>query len=548
MRIFVLAAALLSASPAAATPPIFPGPPPAAPPRLIVAISVDQLSADLFDQYRRHFTGGLLRLQYGTTFANGYQSHASTETCPGHSTVLTGARPARTGIIANGWTDQGAARQDKMIYCAEDERVPGSTYRNYTVSSEHLRVATLGDRLKAVSPQSRNVAVAGKDRAAVMMGGRNVDQRWYWHNDRFATDLKSAPVPATVTALNAALTAKLAAPSTPLEPPPLCQGMAKPYALGEGLTVGAGTLHRPAGDARGFRAHPDFDGAALALAAGLIQELQLGRGPATTDLLSISLSATDYVGHSFGTGGQEMCLQLLGLDRELADFFAILDGTNVDYAVVLTADHGAMDIPERLRDRGVTQSVRADPILNSTALGKVLATRLGLPGPVLLGDTINGDIWIDRALSPADRKRALAAAVARYRSHPHVAAVFTAEELAAAPAPDGNVRNWDLKTRVRASFDPARSGDLHVVLKEWVSPISSPSRGYVAGHGTPWDYDRRVPILFWRRGMASAASGEPVEAADILPTLAAMIHLPLDRGTIDGRCLAEVAGVNCPPR
>src|SRR6185503_1326344 len=97
------------------------------PPKLIVAISVDQFSADLFAQYRQHFTGGLKRLSEGVVFPSGYQAHAATETCPGHSTILTGSRPARTGIIANNWFAQGAARADKNVYCAEDERVPGSS-------------------------------------------------------------------------------------------------------------------------------------------------------------------------------------------------------------------------------------------------------------------------------------------------------------------------------------------------------------------------------------------------------------------------------------
>src|SRR5688572_11581835 len=112
-----IAAALIAlaaaASPLAAQPP-------SAPPKLIVAISVDQFSSDLFAQYRQHFTGGLSRLARGIVFPAGYQGHAATETCPGHSTILTGSRPARTGIIANNWYDLGAAREDKSIYCSED--------------------------------------------------------------------------------------------------------------------------------------------------------------------------------------------------------------------------------------------------------------------------------------------------------------------------------------------------------------------------------------------------------------------------------------------
>ncbi|MEQ1687501.1 MAG: alkaline phosphatase family protein, partial [Sphingopyxis sp.] len=91
-----------------------------APPRLIIAISVDQFSADLFTEYRGLFTGGLARLAGGVVFPQGYQAHGATETCPGHSTILTGSLPARTGIIANNWYDLSLAREDRRVYCSED--------------------------------------------------------------------------------------------------------------------------------------------------------------------------------------------------------------------------------------------------------------------------------------------------------------------------------------------------------------------------------------------------------------------------------------------
>ncbi len=109
-----------------------------------------------------------------------------------------------------------------------------------------------------------------------------------------------------------------------------------------------GSLARAAGDLNAFRASPEIDGDTLALAAGLLDEMQLGKG-ADPDLLAISLSATDYVGHTYGTEGEEMCLQLIELDRELGDFFRLLDSRGIDYAVVLTADHGGKDVPERER-------------------------------------------------------------------------------------------------------------------------------------------------------------------------------------------------------
>jgi hypothetical protein len=110
-------------------------------PRLIVAISVDQWSADLFDEYRPHFTGGLKRLAAGTAYRNGYQSHAATETCPGHSTLLTGKRPATNGIVANTWLDQNAPRTDKTIYCWGLEEdylgIPTGSFKAVSAGVEH---------------------------------------------------------------------------------------------------------------------------------------------------------------------------------------------------------------------------------------------------------------------------------------------------------------------------------------------------------------------------------------------------------------------------
>jgi arylsulfatase A-like enzyme len=514
-------------------------------PRLVVVISVDQLSADLFDEYRPHFTGGLARLSSGTAFRNGYQAHAATETCPGHSTILTGLHPARTGIIANVWTDQSVQRSDKTVYCAEDERVGGSSTTNYTVSPMHLRVPTLGDLLKQRSPQSLNVAVAGKDRAAVMMSGRNTDQRWYWDGKAFTSDLKPAPVPATIAKANAAVAAAIATAREPMPLPPYCQGKSVPYAVTPELTVGTGRFARTAGDTRAFRISPEYDGAVLAIAAGLVQELRLGRD-AATDVLSVGLSATDYVGHALGSGGSEMCLQLLSLDRDLDGFFRVLDAEGIDYSVVLTADHGVMDIPERLRAKGVARAARADPVLGTAEVGKVIAAKLGLPAPVLLGDLAN-DVWLDRALKPQDRARAEREAVAIYKAHPQVEAVFTSRQIARIPIPTGSPDKWSVAQRVRASFDRQRSGDLYVVLKKDVSPIARPGAGYVATHGTVWDYDRRVPILFWRKGMRPTLRQDHISTVNILPTIAAQIGLALPAG-LDGRCLNGVEGVACPVR
>ena len=132
-----------------------------------------------------------------------------------------------------------------------------------------------------------------------------------------------------------------------------------------------------------------------------------------------------------------------------------------------------------------------------------------------------------------------------YRANPQVEAVFTKDQVAHTPLPTTTPDRWSLIERVRASFDPARSGDLWVVLKQNVSPYPS-TADLASTHGTPWDHDRRVPIIFWRRNMQQSLREDPIETVDMMPTIAAMIGVPVGTGAVDGHCLSGVAGALCP--
>ncbi|MFD1612944.1 alkaline phosphatase family protein [Sphingomonas tabacisoli] len=520
----ILAAAFAAATAQAQTPR----------PKLIVAISVDQFSADLFAEYRQHFTGGLKRLSEGVVFPSGFQSHAATETCPGHSTILTGSRPYRTGIIANDWLDQSVARADKVVYCAEDETVPGSTSSNYTVSAKHLLVPTLGERMKAANPATRVVSVAGKDRAAVMMGGHKVDQLWFWNGKDYVT-IAGQPAPDTaVGAFRQSLAAELAQPQPALPVPAMCASRDRAIPIGAGKTVGTWHFGRGAGENTKFRASPEIDDANLRLAEGLIDSMQLGRGP-TPDIISIGESATDYVGHTYGTEGVEMCIQLLALDKRLGEFFDRLDRTGVDYVAVLTADHGGHDLPERNRIHAAPDAQRVDARFDIKAIGAQIGRELRLSGPVLIGQ--GGDVYLDRALPTRARAKVIARAVALIRQSPLVEDVFVGSDLARMKQATEAPEIWTLAERARASYLPARSGDLIVALKERVTPIPDPTKGYVATHGSFWNYDRRVPILFWWKGVQNFEQPLGVETVDIMPTLASLIGLPVPPNEIDGRCL-----------
>ena len=537
-----VAAALLlaTAMPIAAQTPALAAP--AAPPKLIVAISVDQFSADLFSEYRQYYSGGLKRLTQGAVFPNGFQSHAATETCPGHSTILTGSRPSRTGIIANSWFDLTTARPDKAIYCAEDETQPGSSSDAYVASPVHLKVPTLGGRMKVANPATRDVSISGKDRAAIMMGGATADQVWWLGGPQGYVSYKGVANPPLVAKVNAAMVRQLAQPNPGFDLPAQC--VAKDFAVRAGnRTLGTGRFARAAGDYKSFRVSPEQDAMTLAFAAAAIETMALGQ-QAQTDIISIGLSATDYIGHSYGTEGTESCIQVDRLDRELGAFFDRLDKDGIDYVVVLTADHGGHDLPERHRLNAMPMESRVDMALTPKALDAAIAQRTGLAGQTLIwGDGPSGDLYFDKGLTPTQRAKVENETLRLLRAHPQVAAAFTKAEIAATPSPIGPPENWTLIQKARASFDPTRSGDLLLLLKPRVMSIPEQAvMGYVATHGSPWDSDRRVPILFWRKGIRGFEQPSGVETVDIMPSLAALIGLSIGKDQIDGRCLDLVAG------
>ncbi len=515
-------------------------------PKLIVAISIDQLSSDLFNSYRATYTGGLKRLSTGVVFPSGYQSHAASETCPGHSTILTGSRPSRTGIIANSWSDPNLPRKNKDgendygIYCAEDPNLPGTYSGKYITSPQFLKVPTLGDRIHASQPQSQVVAISGKDRGAIMMGGRNADLTAYWGKEGFETYKgQEGNLPKGLSAINDKAKALILKPDMPSIP-----GHCK--STDERVKVGnneVGPIKSPEpGNAKIFRSTPNFDALTTDLAIAALQERKLGQGE-HVDVLAVSLSATDYIGHSFGTNGQEMCVQMTALDKNLGRLFSALDKTGVEYTVVLTADHGGHDLPERNKLNGLPTADRAKDEIQVATLGKKLAEKYRLPEPAIIGDGPFGDMYLSSKIPAGQRAAVLNEAIATYKNSNQVEAVFSKAEIAASPAPSGHPEDWPLIMRVKASFDPERSGDFYVALKPYVTPITDVSKGYVATHGSPWGYDRRVPILFWWKGVNGFEQPNAIETVDILPTLASLIGLAIPAGEIDGRCVDLIEGV-----
>jgi predicted AlkP superfamily pyrophosphatase or phosphodiesterase len=563
VRHATLAAALvLITVPALAQPSTAP-----AKPKLIVAVSVDQLSADLFAQYRNKVTGGFKRLQSGVVFPSGYQSHAATETCPGHSTILSGVRPATSGLAANDWFGMRGAKFDE-IYCVEDENVAGSTHDNYTVSLAHLlpTFQTLGDRLKAQpGSQTRVFAVSGKDRGATLMAGRNADQTWWydWRARGFTTyanidQSQSAKAIPALKGVNERIAAWIAKPVAAPPLPASCTSEVMSLPTGK-ITVGDGTEIMPRVDkvdntAKDYRISRALDVATLDLAESMVVANGLGQGNGT-DVLAIGLSGTDYIGHAYGPQGPEMCAQLASIDARLERLFILLDKRKVDYAVVLTADHGGLDTPDRHKIRAYPAAKPVTLALAAPMLSKMLADQFGWQGSLIENRAVGGDYYFTPAVPAARRAEGAAwlkAALAKSGST-EIEAVFTRADMASVPMPSGNPSLWSIAQRVRASYDAGtdtragRSGDIYIVMRHGILGVPASSRGYVSTHGTAWDYDRRVPILFWWRGVKGFEQPMGVETVDILPTLASLVGLDVPAASVDGRCLDldRTAESNC---
>ncbi|TVV74901.1 alkaline phosphatase family protein [Sphingomonas solaris] len=531
-------AALLAALPA-----IAPAAPPAASaaPKLIVAISVDQFSANLFEAWRPRFTGGLKRLSGGIAYPSGYQSHAATETCPGHSTLMTGRHPNKTGIVGNTMRDEATG---KPVYCLSDtDVVLAHDAKAPPVGPKRLMADTLGEWLKAASPQSRVVSVSGKDRGAITMAGHRPDGVfWLFPGYGFTTyiapggDATAALAP--VAALNAANAKVWTQKPKWTYAHPECRPLASEWTVG-GKTFASrlppanwGVSDKPADIVRNVTASPIPDDLTLAAAATLIDHYRLGRGPAT-DLLTVSFSATDFIGHAYGTRGPEMCEQMYRLDASIGALLKAIDRLGVPYVVALTADHGGSDFAERLAANGYPAARLDPPAMVARVNARVMA-ETGLKAAPLEGGA--DELSLTPGVPTADRPRVLAAAQRALAAEPDIAGAFTLDELLATPIPAGKPADeLSLRERFAESAYRGRSGDLLIAPKPYLSSPARPG-AYVAGHGSPWNYDRRVPILFWWKDAPAYTRFLPVETVDIAPTLAAVLGVspPAD---VDGRCL-----------
>lgn len=513
------------------------------PPHLVVVISVDQFSEELLTRWGADLPGGLGRLwREGTVFQDAYQDHGYTETGPGHSVILTGCHPMHTGITENAWPSPEGGRP---TYCVEDPRgrLLGEA-RGTAVGPGNLNVSTLGEWLTAQVKGSRSFAVTGKDRSAILMAGHRAQGvYWFAGGAGFTSSAAYAStLPAWLETYNAAFLTGVRDGSlfwSPLD----AGAVPAPAAYtvrGATVTLGLPRLIHAVGmplDAPfwgRFRASPFFDQAILGAAEALRKAEGLGKGP-SVDLLALGLSATDYVGHGFGNGGPEMCDQVRRLDRELGTWLDRLQREVPGLWVVLTADHGAADFPERLQAQGIRASRIPMPAWEK-AFNREVSRRLG-EDATFFRPSNGQQLHLDEAAlkgSRHSRHEVLEAALAAAKADPEVQEACSAEEMEAlVPDPAEAPDRRGIRARLRLSYVKGRSGDLLLAFRPFHVP-DDPTE--LAEHGFPYDYDRRVPLIFWGPWKAEKRT-EPVRIIDLAPTLAEALGIK-PANPVDGRSLS----------
>ena len=510
---FLLGAAQLRAQPSAPRRPT-----------LVVFFTIDQMRPDYLSRFDKQLSGGLARLYHaGAVFENAYQDHAITETAPGHSATLSGRFPRSTGITTNSAGVQ-------------DDRAPLLMGGGPGASPFRFRGTTLIDWIRFADPRSRALSISRKDRGAILPLGRAHEEAYWFAPDQFTTSTYyHDTLPSWVSRFNARhLPQRYAGQSWTLLLPASAYPETDSVPLenqGRNFTFPHSFPSDSDAAARVLPAYPMMDDVTLQAALAGVEALKLGRGP-QTDLLAISLSTTDAVGHAFGPDSREIHDQILRLDRYLGTFFDSLfklrDSTQI--IVALTADHGIQPFPaiHAARVKGaIARYAEVDPVFDSFA-AKLQAR--GLPDSAVR--FAEGMVFVDRpAFSRAhvDADSALRSFADQARKVPGVGRVDFVRSLAQADTVhDAIARRWLHML----------SPDLPVELVVSLEPFAYWAGTSIANHGSPNDEDAHVPLLFWGSAFRVGHYDEFSRVVDIAPTLAHVLGVaPLER--LDGHVLTR---------
>jgi predicted AlkP superfamily pyrophosphatase or phosphodiesterase len=507
-------------------------------PKLVVIIAVDQMRSEYVDRFRGDFVGGFKRmLDGGIFFENATLNYAVSETAPGHATLSSARYPSTNGIIANEWYDPKLKRK---IYCVEDSSALVVEGEGGFRSSKNLVGSSLGDWLKQSSPGSKVISISDKDRAAILLGGKKPDGT-YWYDKSTGHMVSSSyyfsQLPDWARSFNAADWVRKFLPMiwNKLQPDSLYPGADE--FEGELVWDGVSSAfpHFFASNKRkeAILTSPFADQMVLDFAREAVKAERLGQR-SETDLLCVGLSATDYIGHAFGPNSHEMRDNLLRLDLALGSFLADLESSvgRGKILVAIGADHAVMPLPEYLT-RILFKSARR--INWKTSVGSVIDSlnvawqkRYSLKGKAVLQEGFINYVAAAKAgLSSAKLESILRNALLGTGV---VADLFFTHELI-----DKRTKDRLFLQQYRNSYYPPRWEDFQILPKEFML-FTSGKTG--TSHGSAYDYDTHVPVLFWGKTFTTNRSATPVHTVDVAPTLAKLMGIPIPK-QIDGVPIKE---------
>lgn len=506
-------------------------------PKLVVGIAVDQMRWDyLYRYYDRYTDGGFKRLlNKGFSCENTMINYVPSYTAVGHSTIFTGSVPSLDGIAGNNWIEQLTG---KNVYCTDDSTVTGvgSDSENGKMSPRNLLVSTITDELRlATNFKSKVIGVSLKDRASILPAGHLGSA--FWYDDKNASFITSTyytkQLPNWVVNFNNQKNVEKLISNgwNTLYPISTYTQSTADDVAWEGKFNGEKSPTFPHDiktiyekNKGVIRSTPFGNTLTLALATEAVKANQMGKGEAT-DFLTINCASTDYVGHQFGPNSIEIEDTYLRLDKDLADFFNMLDKTvgAGNYTVFLTADHGAAHAINFMKAHKMPANLwDSNPL--EKELNKLLADKYGRGN--LIRNIMNYQVNFN--LDKISKEQLDFDAIKKFtcdyiKQQPGVTFAIDIEKVGALPIPE------PLKTMVTNGYNFKRSGQIQIILN--AGDFEGQTQTGTT-HGTWNPYDTQIPLLWYGWGVKPGKTNKTYYMTDISATIAAMLHIQMPNGCI----------------
>lgn len=511
-------------------------------PKLVIGLVVDQMRWDYLYRYNDLYgTGGFKRLlKDGFSAENSFIPYMPTYTAVGHSCIYTGSVPAISGIVGNNWYDKTA---NKFVYCTDDSTVStvGNTGKAGKMSPVNLWVTTITDELKLSNNfKSKVIGIALKDRGAILPAGHSANAAYWYDGGKWISSTHyMSTLPSWVNQFNDKDVAGTYMKNDwntllPIEKYDLSTADDKPYETsikGEKTVTFPHKLSAIDGGYKyeSFRTTPFANTFTFDFAKAAIESERLGKNT-VTDFLAVSISSTDYVGHSFGPNSVEIEDVYLRLDKDIENFLIYLD-KNIgkgNYTLFLSADHGVAHVPAFLKEHKMPGGTFEDGDILKELNEKVEAK---FAVKTAIKTVMNYQVYLnDKNIAEQNKSKSdiIEYVIAVLKEKDFIINAFELDKVmeAALPAPQ--------KEMMVNGYNPKRSGDIEFTFKP----------GYFDGgvkgttHGLWNPYDAHIPCVFYGWGIKPGKTYRTTYMTDIAPTIAALLKIQMPSGCV-GKVIPE---------